>query len=245
VRAEAPFQPDDLAELDERLLSRAARVVSLRQAWEGQSAPDALQMRHDVDGYTPRAWETAQAFAEWEHERGYTSSYYLLHTAAYWGSEGFTEAVQRLEILGHEVGLHNDALGYALEWGGNPREILKGALRELRATGARVTSVVAHGNPHCERLQCSNDELFIECRRPTFGSPRRSVRDISLRPTTLEKYRLDFEGARTLARERQLTDSAGRWPDETLDSVQDQFDDPHRGQLHINLHPDWWAEALL
>lgn len=245
MRVGAPFQPEDLAELDERLLSRADAVVSLREVYAGNRNTDVIQMRHDVDN-NDRAFDCALALAEWEAERGYRSTYYLLHTAVkYWGRPHFDAEVRFLAECGHEVGIHADALGWCLQNGGDPHEVLLEALRELRATGVPVRSVVGHGNRLCGRYTFANDEQFIECARTQYGPPRRVVdgpngNQMRLVPHSLAEYGLDFEAVR-LGRAWQLSDSGGVWY--AWDETMARFPDPD-GQLHFLMHPDWWPEAF-
>lgn len=227
MRDERPFGPDDLQELDERLLARADAVVALREVYAGNRGFRVIQMRHDVDN-AKGAFDTALRMAEWEAERGYRSTYYLLHTASYWMRPHFDEEVRTLALMGHEVGIHVDAILKAEELGVAPANLLMDALTELRDCGVAVRSAAGHGNRSLEGL--ANDQVFDECRGGSkYSKP-------------LADYGLDFEAVQ-LGRGWQLSDSSGKWPIMPFDVGARRFPDPS-GQLHLLIHPDWWGQAL-
>lgn len=80
------FGGADLDELDAFLRS-TARVVPFGE-FRHAANPHVVGMRHDVDSDLPNAVR----LAEWEAERGYRSTYFVLHTSEYWPLEGFDEA---------------------------------------------------------------------------------------------------------------------------------------------------------
>jgi hypothetical protein len=93
VRARAPFQPQDLQELDSRLLDKAVSVVPMGHIAGGQRWDRVIGLRHDVDNVI----EPAVEFAAWEAERGYRSTYFILHTAPYWKDKSLL--VRSLELI--------------------------------------------------------------------------------------------------------------------------------------------------
>lgn len=98
------FDEAALARLEDFLAYSFDRTITLAQSLEDTS-PLAVAIRHDVD----HSGAHALKFARWEVERGFRSSYYLLPTAPYFRVEG-RETALALAELGHEVGIHNDAL---------------------------------------------------------------------------------------------------------------------------------------
>ena len=68
----------------------------------------AFAVRHDIDSRLDHAVE----FARFEADLGVRATYYLLHTAPYWteNPKGVQNAARTIEKLGHQVGLHNDAV---------------------------------------------------------------------------------------------------------------------------------------
>jgi hypothetical protein len=242
MRTKAPFLVDDLQELDERLLRRAERVVPMRDVFKGDRGKRVIGLRHDVDD-NPYSFETALAFAGWEFERGYSSTYFLLHGSHYWDEEMLT-LVERFVDLGHEVGIHVNAIAEALLLDRDPHMILAEAIHELRGTGVRISGCVAHGDNLCHEVGFVNDEMFVESRRADWGEPDRvlafgRVRR-KLEPLPRSVYELEYD-PNWLPRSDYLSDSSGKWSQPFSEVVQRFGTD---GQLHILIHPDWWVDAF-
>ena len=242
MRAKEPFLASDLEELDARLLSRAERVVPMRDVFKGDTGARVVGLRHDVDDNLG-SFETALAFAEWEFDHGYASTYFLLHDSHYW-SEGMLAYVPRFEELGHEVGIHVNAIAEALRQHRDPHEILTDALSELRSSGVRVVGAVAHGDNLCHSSHFVNDELFTESPRSAYGKPARLLEHdgviCPLQPISRRAYGLEYD-PNWLSRGDYLSDSSGRWS-QPFDVVAERLGEA--GQLHILLHPDWWKQAF-
>lgn len=237
---EAPFQPSDLAELDAKILSQADAVVALREVYAGNRSPGVIQMRHDVDNASG-AFDCAVRLAEWEANRGYRSTYFLLHTARYWPEVDFFPRVKYIAQLGHEIGLHLDAVGYCYVNGGDPHDLLAQRLDEIRTCAqVPVRGCVGHGNrelpPHL-----TNDAQLLEMDAER-GTADRFAQQFGVEPRPLVSFGLDYE-AILLGRDYQLTDSGGRWADPGIAKLARRFE-RRDGQMHFNMHPDWWIQAL-
>ncbi len=237
----APFQPADLAELDV-LLDKATAVVSMQEIHAGAAHPWIIGLRHDVDNVI----EPAVEFAYWEAERGYRSTYYILHTAPYWEDKSLLrESLEQIDGCGHEIGIHNNAIAEATISGDDPRAVLAEAILELRGFGFPVRGTVAHGAPECYdaggNVRLVNDEIFSECARPGLGDAERTVAGVKIIPTPLDAFGLDYD-ANWLKRGAYLSDSGGRWSKPGFSKVREGF--PFDLQLHMLVHPDWWVEAF-
>jgi hypothetical protein len=241
MRHSAPFQPDDLAALNRRLLCSATAVVPMREVADGTTDSGMIGLRHDCDNVI----EPAVAFAEWEADHGYTATYFVLHTAPYWQNESrLRGSLERIAALGHEIGIHNNAVAEASETGGDPVEILAAATDQLRGWGFEIRGTVAHGDPRCYTngtVRFVNDELFSECARPGFGFASRPAGRGHIEPVPLATFGLEYD-ANWLPRAEYLSDSGGAWS-RPFDEVADGF--PFPGQLHMLVHPDWWGEAFV
>jgi hypothetical protein len=240
----APFSPSDLAELDHQILAPAGAVIPCREAFSGNLRSDTVVLRHDVDA-NEGSFQCAVDLARWEADRGYRSTYYMLHTAPYWMAKGFYHGVREIARLGHEIGIHADAVGFAVEFGGSPDEILRQALDELRRSGVVVTGVAAHGNALCRngsRLLFVNDEQFLDCPRPEAGAPGRTVCGVALDPRPLASYGLAYAAER-IPHGWRLSDSGGRWSVPFAEAA-NSLAEGDRGQLHFLMHPDHWTRAL-
>jgi len=239
VRASSPFLADDLAEFD-ALLSRASEVVTMHHVNEWQRR-DTIALRHDVDN----RFDPCVDLAEWEAERGYHATYFILHDSPYWNSPELRPGLERIAELGHEIALHTNALSVALQTGRCPHEIVAGALDRLRYWGHDVTGVVAHGDPLCYAAKFVNDETFEECARPDWGAPDRNPHLVGV-AVTLVLHPLAASGLEYVAnggpRGDYLSDSGGRWS-QPFEETASRFP-LEWGSLHILLHPCWWVEAF-
>lgn len=266
MRAQAPFNRRDLEELDACFFAKADRVVALEDVYDGDRAPNVLGLRHDCDNAHSLA--TAVKMAHWEQERGYRSSYYILHTAPYWDYPDFEAMVYEIAECGHEIGLHNNALAESFRTGEDPDLIFERALGRLRNLGFPVRGSAGHGDHFCSYAAqpgepwFANDELFIECRRvqDIYEDPYRLIWRGNIRrnlaPKPMSHWGLEYE-ALWLGHPYpfRFSDSGGQWVDPGWDEMVAAFaetvvateppqhpDDPR--QLHILQHPDWWADAF-
>jgi hypothetical protein len=231
--------PEDLADL-ELLYEHAERVVPMYDVHRGDTGDRVLGLRHDVDDNLG-SLQTALAMAQWEFERGYSSTYFLLHGSYYWGEEAFVAAEQLVE-LGHEVGIHVNAIAESLRTSSSPVAILGEALAELR-TAVRVVGCVAHGDALCHEVGFVNDEMFTDSQRPDYGSPTRTLiygrRHVVLTPVSRAKFGLEYD-ANWLPRTHYLSDSGGKWS-QSFAGTALCFG---AGQLHMLVHPDHWGHAF-
>lgn len=220
----------------EALLSEAREVVPMRDVYQGARSADVIGLRHDVDD-NPGSLRTALAIADWEHERGFRSTFYLLHTASYWEDDLFLgDACDHMASLGHEIGIHVNALTVALQDRVDPDWVLHCAISRLRSYGHQVDGFAAHGDQLCHAVHYVNDEQFEECARPEYGAPDRVLRyrgfDLKLQPRPMSDFGLVYDTHR-LPHGRYLSDSGGVW--------NEPFPGEGEGQLHMLWHPDWWA----
>jgi hypothetical protein len=256
VKEQAPFQRDDLDEFDRIILQHARGVLSAEEAFDLGRPDGFVIMRHDVD----HDLDHAVKFAAWESERGYGSTYYLLHTAQYWrDAERLKRGVAALQALGREIGFHNDALAAALIEGGDPHEIVAENVEQLRTLGVNCRSTVAHGNKLCHIAHFVNDEIFTECARPKHGDPGRIIeshgRCVKIDPRPLNEHRFEFDPL-WQPRDRYISDSGGRWYGDLeplyLNEREPEMPTPGlapepariEDRLMVLLHPIWWREAF-
>ena len=185
---ERRFTYDEYGRFLDRLAERD--IVTLREFARGEGD---FALRHDVDSRLESALELARL----ERERGLVATYFVLHTAAYWGRADLIERLRELQDLGHEVGFHNDLLTVERTVGGDVAEVLGRELARLRAGGIDVVGAAAHGSPWCHRLGFHNNYVFRGWDEPVPGFPATEVRH-KLDPAAFgleyEAYHLD-EGA--------------------------------------------------
>ena len=115
------------------------RTLTMRQFSEGERDPADICVRHDVDHDI--VW--SRVFAEWEAEHNITSTYFVLPTAPYW--KGARDHVVAISRLGHEVGIHNDALVAARGNVDDALVLLRQWADEVRSWGVPVYGLADHG----------------------------------------------------------------------------------------------------
>jgi hypothetical protein len=240
------------ADLDrlERLLASADEVRPIREIFAaGSERPGRIiALRHDMDHDV----ENSVRWAEWEAAHGWRATYYVLHTDWYWGasrdrpSRLLAQALHRIASLGHEVGIHNNAIAAALREGGDPVQILERDLAALRGVGLEIVGSARHGDPLCRTLGFVNDSLFVECAEPgttgrelTYldpagGEPHR----VRLDPVPMARFGLTHE-AYGIGHTLYLSDAGGRWH-RPFDDVEATFI-AEGGLLQLLVHPVWWA----
>ncbi len=246
------FGEHDLERLDS-LLRAADEVLPVREAWTRRDdwGERMIALRHDMD----HDLENAVRFAEWEAEHGWRSTYYVLHSDWYWGSARdrspspfVLRGLDRIASLGHEIGVHNNALTLALQTGEDPIRILDSVLATLRGHGFEINGSVAHGDPLCRAVGYVNNEIFTECARPELGPAdrqltwedpvNRTVRHVRLAPVPMADLGLAYE-ANQVGHTLYLSDTGGKW-NVPFAAVEDQLR-REGGYLQVLAHPVWWA----
>lgn len=225
----------DIAQLD-YFLGRG-NVVALRRIADGDNDGLTIGLRHDVDD---RGWPVALAMAEREAHFGWCSTYYFLHTAPYWGTPGFIAGVERIVALGHEVGLHNNALTVWYRTGDDPFQTFYEALAALREwSGAPIRSTAGHGDEDCYVGRFVNYSMFEGC---DPGPAWRSFEELTgMEPRPLSDFGLDYHGDH-LPRSCYISDSGGRW---THDLTRVVCEFPFETNTIVLQHPDWYPVKLL
>lgn len=110
-----------------------------------------IVFRHDID----LDIDTAVQMAALQRDLGIRASYYILHTAPYYGRadgavflrhEDMAAQYRMLADGGHDVGLHTDALGLVLASGLDGLQAVVGELAWLRACGIPIVGTAAHNS---------------------------------------------------------------------------------------------------
>lgn len=127
-----------------------------------------FSLRHDIDADL----ESASSLARLEHDHGLRATYFVLHTAPYYGitRRGFTRrqpAVRDalLEIqdrYGHEVGFHNDLVTLHCIYGVDALAYARDELAWLRDGGLDIVGTAAHGSDFAAQLGYDNRYLFSD-----------------------------------------------------------------------------------
>jgi hypothetical protein len=227
-------------------------LLTLREiAVAGPAERVLLGIRHDVD----ERLDSALRLAELEHRRGVRATYFVLHTARYYGSLArgsarhdprLLPALRCLQDLGHEVGWHNDLVTLQLVYDLDPVDYLAAELEWLRQNGVDVVGAAAHGSVHCHRLGFHNNEFFLDWPEAVPGGrpSRARIGELELRRGRLADFGLAYE-AYHLGEDRYFSDArfdgrGRRWHPELLD-----LDDLRSGERVVVLvHPCHWDTSL-
>lgn len=127
------------------------------------------QIRHDVDADIVACLPMAKI----EANLGIKSTYYLLHTAAYYGiwkieednaiferNECLAEFYLQLQELGHEVAIHTDPLHVYQNFNADGSESLINEITWLRSIGLQISGSAPHNNP--QTYGASNSSIFTK-----------------------------------------------------------------------------------
>lgn len=210
------------------LLARLAepgrfRIVPLRGF---RSAPDDLPvvaLRHDVDDRLG----SAVRFAELEHARGVRSTYFVLHTAPYYGRGGpgmpghdpaLLPVLLRLQNdLGHEIGFHHDLVTLQRVHETEPGGYLAREIAWLRGAGVDIRGCAAHGSYWAHRHGYHNNYAFEGWDEPQPGHPRT---DLSWKLDPAD-YGLEYDAGHLdethYFTDSRLDGSGRRWHPDVLD----------------------------
>jgi hypothetical protein len=241
VRRWAPFRQGDLAALDVLLLE-AANVVPMVDVFEGAHAPDVIGLRHDVDNVI----EPAVRFAEWEADRGYRSTFYILHTAPCTGrtsgccvsratgssSAATSSASTTTRSPKRPAPASRQRRCFTRRSPNSGRTATRSAAPSLTATRLVATLTATFGS---STTRCSPN-----AREATTGLPRAPVAGVNVVPVSLAAFGLEYD-ANWLPRGHYLSDSGGKWSQPFGDVA---YGFPFDTQLHMLVHPDWWTEAF-
>jgi hypothetical protein len=146
-----------------------------------------ISLRHDVDDDINASIKMAYM----EHKYGIVSTYYILHTAKYYGitktayfkrSDKIIYYLKKLQdSFGHEVGIHNDLVTLQVIYSLDPKAFLHDQLDWLRENGIHVSGTSAHGSNFCHFYHYSNTYFWRSS--PYEGSNYSNFEIIKNQPT--------------------------------------------------------------
>ena len=168
-----------------------------------------VALRHDIDADP----ETAARMARYLARFALPGSFYLLHTAPYYGdfhdgvfvrSPQLAAWVRSLIVAGCEIGIHNDAFGAAQHLGVDGAKALRTEIQWLRSHGAVIRGSVGHNS--APAYGAENSEVFVG-RRLWDRSPQTTdERPLPLEALDESALELTYEG--TFANQRKRVDRA-------------------------------------
>jgi hypothetical protein len=134
-----------------------------------------IGLRHDVDLDLKKAFKLSTV----ENNLGIRSSYYILHTAAYYLAdpnnmeEHSDSIIPTLKIIQNdyndEIGWHNDLVTIQLVYDIDPVIFLNQELSWLRSNGLNLTGTSSHGSNYCYVYYYLNYYFFEEFKNSVAG----------------------------------------------------------------------------
>jgi hypothetical protein len=218
VPAPKPFTFKHYADMLEQTLRAGYRITSFEQH-EPLLDETFVILRHDVD-YTLNGVSELAAI---EQSLGVTASYFFrVHAHEYnlFAPHSF-ELVRRLRAMGHEIGLHFEAMTFGRALGIDPRQVL---VQEKLVMESVLGQPVVSASEHRDISQVVHDTPNYH---DVYDPLEAGFRYYALHP-------------RFFGNMKYLSDSNGRWREGDLLH--------HLGShrhYQVLIHPDWWFEKDL
>lgn len=205
-------------------------------------------LRHDID----RRQERALRMAEIEASEGVRSVYFALQTRSWFNREIHLEELYRIQMMGHEIGWHNNALATWLRAKKRNenislREIVRSQLNELRFAGLDISGTSSHGSKLCYDLGFLNYQIWEEYedyrkkneKRGWSENNRRKYRDKKVEHPVfrLREFALDYE-IYFIGYDYYLTDSGRKWTGDWESIIEKAITEKKR--LVILAHSSHW-----
>lgn len=157
--------PQSFSETDREDLLRLLEdhtSITMRQVADGHTEESLVAIRHDIDHNLEEEFK----FAQWEHRHGIRATYFILTDSWYFAEQDVRAVIHDLELMGHEVGYHHNALVQASGDIEAATRIFHESLEALEAFGARLSGCAAHGGSN----DINNLDIWNHCDvSTTFG----------------------------------------------------------------------------
>jgi hypothetical protein len=213
-----------------------------------------IGLRHDVDNDLNKAFD----FSATESDLGFRSTYYILHTAAYYLVNPSNMAVHTTSILptlltmqnqrNFEIGWHNDLVTLQAVYNIDPATFLGSELAWLSGNGINIYGSASHGSPYCYTYKYLNYYFFEECTYPVVGQFTNNLslplggKNVPMKKGKFSDFGLQYE-AYFLNNNKYFSDASItngiRWNIGMLDISQLKPGD----RVIILLHPIHWHRA--
>jgi len=206
-----------------------------------------LALRHDIDDNI----NASVKFAYRENKCGICATYFVLHTAKYYGEMVGPNFVRNDNIIyylkkmqdtfGHEIGFHNDLVTLQLIYGLDSKEYLKSELAYLRGNGINIVGTAYHGSPYCYIYKYYNAYFWKEYPDNGWNYEyiTKGYKTIKIEKDSLVNYNFTYEGG-LLDQDYFFADSdfknGKRW---NMNMVNLDTIKPGK-KVIILLHPEHW-----
>jgi hypothetical protein len=178
-------------------------IVQLKD-FKKTHSPDkvVLALRYDIDEDINAAVKLAYR----ENKYGIKSTYFVLHTANYYGQTTKSNFKRNDNIIyylkkiqdsfGHEIGFHNDLVTLQLMYGISPREFLKDELAYLRGNNINIVGTTYHGSQYCYLYHYYNAYFWKEYPDNGWNYEyiTKGYETIKIEKDSLANYNFEYEG---------------------------------------------------
>ena len=202
-------------------------------------------LRHDVDGQIFKAIEMASI----ENFYGFRSTYYILATSPYYGrfvnnkmvrNKCMEEAYQRIHLLGHEIGIHNDLLTIMIQYKNDPLQFNKDEIEFYKSIGITIYGTASHGS-YIARETVGNYRIFSEF--ATTDEVEYMGEEYKVGEHSLAEYGYTYE-AYFIDYNKYLSEAGGKW------SIENDYEgmilylqkSKPGDRIQILTHPAWWGK---
>ena len=262
----AVFEYDDYEKILLTIKDKQCKVLPLYQMKDYyDSTIIIVGIKHDVDRHPFKALE----IAEIEKKYGFSSTYYFLPTAMYYGKHEKDKIFIRYSCLddiylkiflkGHEIGIHNDLLTVMIEWGLEPFKFNKFTIDEFNRIGIPIYGTSSHGANICYAVKHYNFEIFSDfatTKEIEYGQKKYLIGQKTLKEFgfAYEAYHIDYN--------IYISDVGGKWyfsndkkhfvdmffeknnlSNNSFDDVLNKIKNAKAGdRIVILTHPVWWGK---
>ncbi|MCF6176357.1 MAG: hypothetical protein L3J71_11385 [Victivallaceae bacterium] len=246
----AKFSWQDYENLLKELAKDRYMVLPIRD-YVNAKAPDKVLvgMRHDIDFHPFKA----EKMAELEQKYKLRSTFYILHSANYYGryypkkirrNTAMNDLYKKLNDQGFEIGIHNDTISLMLKYDIEPLKFIHEEIAYYNKIGIQVNGVASHGAAYVLQMGLNNTYMFSE-----FGKGKtieRNGKKYQYGQYSLKEFGFDYSAYRT-NNNRYFSDVGGKWRANgkkmTMSEVLKVLKKLKPGtRVQILTHPVWWGK---
>jgi hypothetical protein len=211
-------------------------------------------LRHDIDCNPFKALEMADI----ENSFGFRSTYYILHSAEYYGTPAGAPFVRfpamdavymQLADKAGEIGIHNDLIAMMIRYDIEPLAFQLEEIDYYAGLNIFISGSAAHGSEDVKELKLNNRMIYADFSE--FGTFDYGGKTYEYGRYSLEEFGLQYE-ANSIDYSKYLSDTHGQWHmsdvksqsyDGSLEDVIQVLQSYAPGdRVKILTHPMWWGK---